>query len=72
MRLIETLKKDREQLKELPDQKSKMTFVWDYYKIPIVVFLFVFFLALLIMVNDIGRRDVSMYVLLLKDRKSVV
>ena len=35
MRLIQTLRRDRETLKRL-DRKAKLQLIWDYYKLPII------------------------------------
>ncbi len=39
MRWQEQIKKDREVFRTLPDQSSKINFIWDYYRIPIIAFL---------------------------------
>ncbi|MBQ1482747.1 MAG: hypothetical protein IIZ28_04160 [Erysipelotrichaceae bacterium] len=72
MRLSERLKKDREQLKRLPDKKSRLMFIWDYYKIPILTLVCVLLISLIAAVNNIGRPQVSMYVVLLNNDSSVV
>ena len=72
MRLSERLKKDREQLEKLPDQKSRLTFIWDYYRIPILTLLCVLAVSVIAAVNNIGRPKVSMYVVLLNNDSSIV
>ncbi len=72
MRLSERLKKDREQLKKLPDRRSRMTFIWDYYKIPILTLTCVLAVSLIAALNNIGRPGVSMYVVLLNNDSSIV
>ncbi|MCR4632818.1 MAG: hypothetical protein K5648_01685 [Erysipelotrichaceae bacterium] len=72
MRLSERLKKDREQLARLPDRKSRLTFIWDYYKIPILSLACVLAVSLIAAVNNIGRPKVSMYVVLINNDSSIV
>ena len=72
MRLTEMLKKDREQFSKLPDRKSRMNFIWDYYKIPIIAFLSVAAVVLLVLVNDLSHQGVCMYALLLNNDSLVV
>ena len=72
MKLSERINKDLETLKKLPDRRSKIQFVWDYYKIPIIVILTVLSLVLIIKISNIGRKDASMYVVLLNNDSSLV
>jgi len=72
MRLSERLKKDSEQLKKLPDRKSRLTFIWDYYRIPILTLLCVAAVLLIAAINNIGRPKVFMYVVLLNNDSSIV
>lgn len=67
MRLSERLARDKRQYQELPDRNSKITFLWDYYKIPILAVLSVLFILLIALVNNAGRKEVSMYVVLLNN-----
>lgn len=71
MTFIERLNKDRQQLSRLPDNKSRITFIWDYYKIPIIVFLSVLLLSVILLISNIGRKDASMYVVLLNNDSSL-
>ncbi len=71
MTFIERLNKDRQQLFRLPDNKSRITFIWDYYKIPIIVFLSVLLLLVILLISNIGRKDASMYVVLLNNDSSL-
>ena len=71
MTFIERLNKDRQQLFRLPDIKSRITFIWDYYKIPIIVFLSVLLLSVIFLISNIGRKDASMYVVLLNNDSSL-
>ena len=71
MTFIERLNKDRQQLSRLPDNKSRITFIWDYYKIPIIVFFSVLLLSVILLISNIGRKDASMYVVLLNNDSSL-
>ena len=71
MTFIERLNKDRQQLFRLPDNKSRITFIWDYYKIPIIVFISVLLLSVILLISNIGRKDASMYVVLLNNDSSL-
>ena len=71
MTFVERLNKDRQQLFRLPDNKSRITFIWDYYKIPIIVFLSVLLLSVILLISNIGRKDASMYVVLLNNDSSL-
>ena len=72
MRLTEMLKKDREQLSKLPDRKSRMTFIWDYYKIPIIALVSILVIALLALINNISHQGVCMYAVLLNNDSLIV
>ena len=72
MKLSERIEKDREQLKQLPDTKSKLTFIWDYYKIPILDLCCVLSILLIMFISNIGRKDASMYVVLLNNDSALV
>ena len=72
MKISERINKDLETLNKLPDRRSKIQFVWDYYKIPIIVLLSVLSLFLIIKISNIGRKDASMYVVLLNNDSSLV
>ncbi|MBP5280664.1 MAG: hypothetical protein J6Z03_09280, partial [Erysipelotrichaceae bacterium] len=72
MKLSERIEKDKEQLKQLPDTKSKLTFIWDYYKIPILALCFVLSILLIMFISNIGRKDASMYVVLLNNDSALV
>ena len=72
MKLIERIEKDKEQLKQLPDTKSKLTFIWDYYKIPILALCFVLSILLIMFISNIGRKNASMYVVLLNNDSALV
>ena len=72
MKISERINKDLETLKKLPDRKSKIQFIWDYYKIPIIFIVTILSLALIIRISNIGRKDASMYVVLLNNDSSLV
>ena len=72
MKFTERLSKDKEQLAKLPDNKSRFLFIWDYYKIPIIAVLSVLAIFLIIAISNIGRKDASMYVVLLNNDSSLV
>ncbi|MBQ2659257.1 MAG: hypothetical protein IJF87_11900 [Erysipelotrichaceae bacterium] len=71
MNFTERLKRDREQLEKLPDTRSKLTFIWDYYKIPIIAAVSVLALFVVFLISNIGRKDASMYVVLLNNDSSL-
>ena len=41
MKLSEQIRKDRKQLNEMKSTSSKLRFIWDYYKAPIIAITFV-------------------------------
>ena len=72
MRLTEILKRDRERMKELPDRSSRLTFLWDYYKLPILVLLLVFLIAVISLFSSLSRSKVSLNVVLLNNDALIV
>ena len=72
MTLLERINKDKKQLAELPDLKSRFTFIWDYYKIAIIAILSILALFLILLISNIGRKDASMYVVLLNNDSTLV
>ena len=65
MNLTKQIAKDKEQFEKLPDKKSRITFIWDYYKVPIIAaFTLLCFLAVIISTN-LKRSDVSVYAVLI-------
>lgn len=70
MKLSEKIKRDKKQLQELPNTSSKITFIWDYYKAPIIVILSALAILLTMFISNIGRKDASMYVVLLNSDSS--
>ena len=67
MGLIDMLKKDKEKLSKLPDRKSRINFIWDYYKIPIIAFLSVLCIILISFFSNLGKAETSMYVVLINN-----
>ena len=72
MKINERIARDRETYRKLPDRKSRINFIWDYYKIPIIAVLTIIGLALILFISNIGRKDASMYVVLLNNDSSLV
>ena len=72
MKLSERIQKDREQFRLLPDRNSRINFIWDYYKIPILAVLSVIGILLIMFISNIGRKDASMYVVLLNCDSALV
>ena len=60
-RLIGQLKKDRETLRSLQGKK-KLQFVWDYYKIPIIVLLFAVAVLMLAILVRSPKKDIAVYI----------
>lgn len=72
MKLIDRIRKDREQLERLPDTGSRLTFIWDYYKTAIIALLGILSILLISFISNIGRKDASMYVVLLNNDSILV
>lgn len=70
MKISEKIQRDKKQFQELPNRNSKITFIWDYYKVPILLILSVLAILLTIFISNIGRKDASMYVVLLNSDSS--
>ena len=62
---LSRISKDRKCLETLPDRKSRMQFIWDYYKIPILTVLFLLTVAVIALFSNAGKADVKMYAVLL-------
>ena len=60
MRLIQTLRRDRETLKQL-DRKARLQMIWDYYKLPIIGAVCVFILAVLTIAIRISASGTAFY-----------
>ena len=63
MRLIETLRRDRETLRTL-DRKARLQMIWDYYKIPIIGLLCVLILTALTLAIRISASGTVFYAVL--------
>ncbi len=60
MKLAERLARDRETLKRL-EGKQKGRFLWDYYRIPIVVLAAVIVLGALVIATSVGHAKCALY-----------
>ncbi|MBQ3994414.1 MAG: hypothetical protein II638_06135, partial [Erysipelotrichaceae bacterium] len=67
MRLSERIRKDIEQYKKLPDKKSRMAFLFDYYKFPILALLTIVLLGILIIGNELHHKKADLYIVLLNN-----
>ena len=67
MKLSEQIKKDRARLNEMKSTSSKLRFIWDYYKAPISAITMALTIRLLSLINNIGRANVNLYVVLLNN-----
>ena len=60
MRLIQTLRRDRETLKHL-DRKARLQMIWDYYRIPIIGLLCVLILTVMTLTIRISASGTVFY-----------
>ena len=67
MKISEMIKRDRQKISELPNLTSKLRFIWDYYKAPVIAIVLVLTIGLLSALNNIGRANVNLYVVLLNN-----
>ena len=72
MKLFEQFEKDRQKFKDLPDTNSRITFIWDYYKIPILTILTALLIASISFFNNLGRGDVLLFSVLLNNDSLLV
>ena len=72
MKLNEQIKQDRERFSKLPDRQSKLHFLWDYYKIPIIAALSILLLSIFILSTNLKRSDVSLYAVLVNNDSLLV
>ncbi len=72
MKLIERLKKDREIINKIDNKKDKYIYLWDYYKIPIVSIILIFFIIIATIFSTIGKKQEILYVVLLNNDSSIV
>ena len=64
MRWLEQLETDKKKWKELKDRKSKLHFLYDYYKVPILVSVIVLFLLLYTIIHGLLVTPVKMHIVL--------
>ena len=64
MKLTDLIRKDREQFAKLPDRRSRLTFLWDYYKIPIIAAVSFLIILVIVLSTNLRRSDVSLYAVL--------
>ena len=64
MRWLEQLRKDKEQWKKLPDRSSKLAFLYDYYKVPILVIVLSLFLVIYLIAHSLLVTPVKLHVVL--------
>jgi len=67
MKISEMIRKDRQKLSEMTGLSSKIRFLWDYYKAPIIAITLVLTIGLISVLNNIGRANVNLYVVLLNN-----
>ena len=67
MKISEMIRKDRQKLSEMTGLSSKIRFLWDYYKAPIIAVTLVLTIGLISVLNNIGRANVNLYVVLLNN-----
>ena len=72
MKLSERMQRDREQFKQLPDRSSRINFLWDYYRIPILTLLTVIVIVLIVSISSFSKRGTAMRVVLLNSDSSLV
>ena len=70
MKLKDRIKADREVYASLSKQ-SKLLFIWDYYKIPIIAVSAALVLGLLAVLTWAGKRDIAMYAVFVNSDVSV-
>lgn len=63
-KITKQIRADRERLRTLTREQKKQ-FIWDYYKLPIIVAASAVFLVLLTLVTNIGRGDTVLYAVLI-------
>ena len=72
MKLSEQIRADREKLKKLPDRNSRLRFIWDYYKYPLLFVSTVLVILLVSFISNIGKADINLYVVLLNNDSPIV
>ncbi|MDO4940498.1 MAG: hypothetical protein Q4E33_02275 [Erysipelotrichaceae bacterium] len=72
MKFIERIKKDKETFDGLKDRKTKLIFLWDYYKIPIVSAILVFFICIFSLIRVLTTKPVLMYAVLVNSDAQIL
>ena len=72
MKLSEQIKRDRERYTHLTSTSSKLAFLWDYYKYPIIAAISVLAIRLISIFSNLGKANVNLYVVLLNNDSSVI
>lgn len=67
MKISEQIKRDRQKISELPGLSSKIRFIWDYYKAPVIAIVLALTIGLISALNNIGRANVNLYVVLMNN-----
>ncbi len=72
MKLSEQIGKDRERFRKLPDRQSKAHFLWDYYKVPLLVCCGTIVFLLVSLIGSHDRRDVCLHAVLINNDSLVI
>ncbi|MGI6510090.1 MAG: hypothetical protein ACOX1L_05905 [Erysipelotrichaceae bacterium] len=64
MNIKKQFKSDIEKISLMNSNKEKIQFIWDYYKIPIIVVLVTVSISLISFVSNLGKENVAMYVVM--------
>ena len=72
MKLSEQIRRDRERYSQLTTTSSKLAFLWDYYKYPIIAAVSVIAIRLISIFSNLGKANVNLYVVLLNNDSSVI
>lgn len=72
MKLSEQIRKDKERFAKLPDRQSRLHFIWDYYKIPIIASCCIIVLLLVNFLSSLDRRDVCLHAILVNNDSLLV
>ena len=72
MRLCEQIKTDLERYRRLKSGGEKAAFVWDYYKYPIIAAGVFLIILILVLLNNIGRDKIAMYMVMVNSDAAYV
>ncbi len=72
MNVIAQLQADREKYKTLKSREEKAAFIWDYYKVPIIALMSFLVILLLVIVNNLGRKQTAMYLVMVNSDAAYV